>query len=218
VISIPDPDVVFTDVGLAALGGFFAWRLARDSRPGMLVMAGLASAAFWGAAFHAFFPHKTTTTAGFVIWLLVAFSIAVVAESLLDMALGVLLARRTPGDSPGNPKTRRVIVLLYCVLFAVVVLFIDESFSTIAGLYAPVLVLALSAALYKALRTGNPTWTLISSGLALSMLAGLLQQTGVAIHPTYFDHNAVYHVVQGAALVLLYLGFRARRADSPARA
>jgi hypothetical protein len=36
----------------------------------------------------------------------------------------------------------------------------------------------------------------------------VLQQAGVAVHPVYFDHNAVYHLVQAVALVLLYLGFR----------
>ncbi len=51
-------------------------------------------------------------------------------------------------------------------------------------------------------------WTLIALGLALSVGAALLQQLEVALHPVYFDHNAVYHVVQACALVLLYLGFR----------
>ena len=41
----------------------------------------------------------------------------------------------------------------------------------------------------------------------------MLQQLEIALHPVYFDHNAVYHVVQAAALVLLFLGFR-RTADS----
>ena len=41
----------------------------------------------------------------------------------------------------------------------------------------------------------------------------VLQQLEVALHPVYFDHNAVYHAVQAAALVVLYLGFR-RVADS----
>ena len=29
----------------------------------------------------------------------------------------------------------------------------------------------------------------------------------MSIHPEHFDHNAVYHVLQGVALVLLYRGF-----------
>jgi hypothetical protein len=47
----------------------------------------------------------------------------------------------------------------------------------------------------------------------------VLQLAKVAVHPTYFNHNAVYHVVQGAALVLLDQGFRrAPSAGAPAGA
>lgn len=214
-IPIPDPDVVFTDLGLAALGAYLGWRLRRERRPGGIVMMGLASAALWGALFHAFFPAKTATTAGFAVWLLVAFSIAVVAGSLLDMALTILFARFAPG---ARPPIRRAIVLGYCSLFAVIVVFVDESFATVTRLYAPTVLLMFVAAQYQASRPGNATWMLISGGLALSMLAALLQQARIAVHPVYFDHNALYHVVQAAALVLLYFGFRARRADSPVRA
>jgi hypothetical protein len=30
----------------------------------------------------------------------------------------------------------------------------------------------------------------------------------VALHPVYFDHNAVYHLVQSVAIVVLYLGWK----------
>jgi hypothetical protein len=221
-MTIHDPDVVFTDLGLALLGGFFAWRLGRDAaagrgmmaHSGVLIMAGLASAAFWGAIFHAFFPAKTATTAGFVIWLLVAFSIALVAESLLALALLVL----TPGGSPGKHKLRRGVVLGYCLLFAFFILFIDESFTTVVRFYGPVLVLMLVAAMVMAFRTGSRAWAFIAVGLGLSAIAALLQQAKLAIHPVYFDHNAVYHVLQAAALVVLYFGFRDRRTDPAVRA
>jgi hypothetical protein len=204
VIAIPDPDVVFTDLGLAALGAYLGWRLWRERAPGVVVMLGLASAALWGAMFHAFFPAKTATTAGYIVWLFVAFAIAVVAESLLDMALTMLFARLARG-------VRRAIVLGYCVLFAVVILFVDESFTTITRLYAPTVLLMLGVAQYQASRSRNARWMLVSGGLALSVLAALLQQARISIHPVYFDHNALYHVVQAAALVLLYFGFRAVR-------
>ena len=208
-IAIPDPDVVFTDLGLAALGGYFAWRLR--GRTGMMVMAGLASAAFWGAMFHAFFPAQTATTGGYGIWLLVAFSIAVVAESLLDFGLRILVDRLSPRASARNTRVRRGVVFGYCIFFAAIVLFVDESFSTIVRVYAPILLLALIASLVA-------RWWYIASGLVMAALASLLQQARVALHPVYFDHNAVYHVLQAVALVLLYWGFHGRRADQTARA
>jgi hypothetical protein len=38
----------------------------------------------------------------------------------------------------------------------------------------------------------------------------------VVLHPVYFDHNALYHVVQGIALVMIYVGFLRVAASAPA--
>jgi hypothetical protein len=204
-ITIHEPDVVFTDLGLAVLGAWFAWRLASGPGSGplgkvpALLMAGLASAAFWGAVFHAFFPEDTATLAGFIAWIPVTLSIVVAAASLLELGLRVLApALRQP--------IRRWIVAAYAGAFVAVVLLVDESFTTIVRFYVPALLLFLAGATARALRGGG--WILIALGLTLSAVAALLQQLEVALHPVYFDHNAVYHLVQAGALVLLYLGFR----------
>src|SRR5881296_1987175 len=101
-ISIPKPDVVFTDLGLAILGAYLGWRLwtARGAgmlpRTGVVVVGGLASAAFWGAIFHAFFPANTATPPGFIVWLAVALSILVVAAALLELGLRIAAPRLAP--------------------------------------------------------------------------------------------------------------------------
>lgn len=200
-----EPAVVLTDLALAILGAVLCWRL---TGLGAVLMGGLASAAFWGAIFHAFFPDRTATPLGFIAWLPVALSILIVAAALLTLALSIL--------APSLPVSlRRTIVAIYAVGFASIVLFIDESFSTIVRLYGPTLVLGLAAAAFQAIRTRTGGrwglgWALVALGLAVSAAAALVQQSRVALHPVYFDHNAVYHVVQGGALVLLYLGFHER--------
>ena len=62
-MRIHDPDVVYTDLGLALLGAYLAWRLRRNELAtiGAVLMVGLASAALWGAVFHAFFPAGRAT-------------------------------------------------------------------------------------------------------------------------------------------------------------
>ena len=45
-------------------------------------------------------------------------------------------------------------------------------------------------------------------GLALTFVAAAVQQLHIALHPVYFNHNALYHVIQGIAIVLLFLGAR----------
>ena len=212
-ITIHEPDVVFTDLGLAVLGAWFAWRLASVPRSGplgkapALLMAGLASAAFWGAVFHAFFPEDTATLPGFIAWIPVTLSIVVAAATLFGLGLRVLAPAL-------RQQIRRWLVTAYAGAFAAVVLLVDESFTTIVRFYVPALLLFLAAATARALRHGGG-WTLIALGLTLSAVAALLQQLEVALHPVYFDHNAVYHLVQAAALVLLFLGFR-RVAESSA--
>jgi hypothetical protein len=205
-ITIHDADVVFTDLGLALLGAWFAWRLWHQgndwlSRSGSMVMAGLASAAFWGSLFHAFFPDDTSTTPGFVAWIPVALSILLAAATMLALALRLLAPRLWA-------RLGRTIVAAYALAFTGTVLLVDESFGSIVRFYGPALLLFLAGAGVQAIRTGSRAWRLIAGGLLLSVVAALLQQAEVAFHPEYFDHNAVYHVVQSIALVILYLGFR----------
>ena len=204
-MTIHDPDVVLTDLALAALGAWFAWRL-RGARFGELrlspvvLMAGLAGAAFWGALFHAFFPENTTTLPGRLAWIPVTLSIVVAAAMLLEMGLRLLVPRIDDG-------IRRGVVGAYAGAFALVVVLVDESFTTIVRFYVPALLLLLVMASIRAARAGGG-WTPIAVGLACSAGAAVLQQMRVALHPAYFDHNAVYHVVQAAALVILYIGFK----------
>ena len=40
--------------------------------------------------------------------------------------------------------------------------------------------------------------------VGISLFAALVQQLRVALHPVYFNHNALYHVLRAAAL---FLGF-----------
>jgi hypothetical protein len=211
-LSIHEPDVAITDLGLAVLGGYFGWRLSTTLRKGgegpgeplrkagLVIMVGLASAALFGAIFHAFFPAKTASPPGRLAWVPVVLSIVAVAATLLWLALSLLAPRLSPGITRG-------VLLVYCVTFVAVALLVDDSFTGIVRFYGPVLILALIASAVKAARTRSVPWALIAGGFAISIVAALLQQAGVSIHPRYFNHNAVYHVVQGIALVLLYYGF-----------
>lgn len=206
-VTVHDPDVAFTDLGLAILGAYLGWRLwsapGRRTllKTGALLMGGLASAALWGAVFHAFFPAGTATPAGFLAWVPVGLSIVVAASAMLDLSLRLLVPRM-------QFRVRRSIVATYAICFALVVLLVDESFSSIVYFYTPALLLLLIAAGRQSIRSRDTGWTLIAIGLIMSAGAAMLQQAKVAVHPVYFDHNAVYHVVQGIALVFLYFGWR----------
>jgi hypothetical protein len=134
-------------------------------------------------------------------WVPVVLSILVVAAALLGLGLRVSAPRLAA-------RARQAIVGAYAAAFAAVALLIDASFSTIVRFYAPILLLFLIVAGWQAVRSRSAGWTLIAASFAVSLLAAALQQARVSVHPEHFDHNAVYHVLQGMALVLLYRGFR----------
>ena len=77
----------------------------------------------------------------------------------------------------------------------------------IVRFYGPAVLFFLVVAAREVMRARSG-WMLITAGIVVSLGAAVIQQARVAIHPVYFDHNAVYHVVQAGAVVLLYLGFR----------
>jgi hypothetical protein len=205
--ALHDPDVVLTDVGLALLGAYLGWRLWRASsgmklrKAGAVLMAALASAALWGAIFHAFFPQGTGTRTGRLAWMPVSLSIVAASATMFNLALRIM----APGLAP---HIRRCGVAAYGASFAAVVLLVDNSYRSIVSFYVPALLLLLLASGQQLIRQGGWGWTLITTGLLLSGAAAVLQQLRVSIHPVYFDHNAVYHVVQSIALVFLYFGWR----------
>jgi hypothetical protein len=211
---IHDPDVAGTDAALALLSAGLGWRLWVDAagrrlpRAGAVLLGALASAAGWGAIFHAFFPAGTATPSGSLAWKPVALSIVMAGAIMLDLGVGLLLPRL-------SGTLRGLVVLLYAAAFAAVVMLLDDSFASIVRFYVPTLILLLLAAARQAARSQSVGWRLILSGLLLSAAAAGLQQARVALHPVYFDHNAVYHLVQTIAVVFLYLGWR--RAPDPAR-
>ena len=211
---IHDPDVAGTDAALAVLAAYLGWRLWRKAagrglqRTGAILLAALASAAGWGAIFHGFFPGGTSTVPGSLAWKPVALSIVVAAATMLDLGLGLLLPRLAV-------RLRRSVVVAYAAVFAAVVLVLDDSFTSIVRFYVPTLILLLLAAGWQAGRSHSLGWRLILTGLLLSAGAAGLQQTRVALHPVYFNHNAVYHLVQTIAVIFLYLGWRRAPDQAP---
>jgi hypothetical protein len=45
-------------------------------------------------------------------------------------------------------------------------------------------------------------------GMVLTLVAAYVQQRRIAVHPVYFNHNALYHLVQAIALALLFMASR----------
>lgn len=199
-----DPDVTLTDYGLAILCAAFLWRLWRGRGLGLpgpwlaLFFAGTGTAAVLGGTVHGFFPLEGTRTHD-LLWTgtLIALGVAAFAA----WGLGARLVLRD-GLARGLIGLTALVFLGYVAL----VLAGYREFRVAILHYAPATVFLLLAVLVAHRRRPDPGFRLAAAGLVLSFVAAVLQQLGVGVHPVRLDHNALYHLLQAGALLLLYVG------------
>jgi hypothetical protein len=182
-----EPMTVVTDY---LLGGVAAWlslvlfRSAQTSRRLWAVaFAALAAAAFLGGTWHGFLQSNllwkaTTLSAGVASFGMVAGSAyAVFSGPLRAFALTAALAKLVVYS----------VWMLSHDAFLYVVIDTGIAFIVVAALH-----------LWK---WNGP----ILAGVAVSIAGALVQASGFKLHE-HFNHNDLYHVIQIAALVLLYRG------------
>jgi hypothetical protein len=205
--TMTEPDVTLTDYGLALECALFAFWLyshgdrRAPTRPWFVLFFGsIAVATLTGGTVHGFFLD--TESMGYrILWplTLVAGGVAALATWTIGAKLGV------------SEKTERWIItlailetVLYC---ATVLLFSQEFYITVINYLFPTLfLLVVLHKLYRHMRIRELGIGAI--GLVLTFVAAGAQQGQVALHPLYFNHNAVYHTIQAAALLMIFWAAR----------
>lgn len=198
--SMHEPLVALTDLALFLIALYCAWRLPRGEggfvKQFRYQFIFLGTAALFGALFHAFFPLKDATLSGLIVWLLVCGSIGGTAYTMVLVMTESLVTQRR--------KLLRNIFLALLAFFLVVIAFYKRTYDVVLTFYAPVLLLYFVYACVHALH--NRGWKIVAFGLFLSIGAGVLQGSGIAIG--VLDHNTLYHIVQAAALFVLLRGYQ----------
>jgi len=182
-----EPMTVLTDYALGAVAAWLSFLLFRhpqtSRRLWALAFAALAAAAFLGGTWHGFLHSDllwkaTTLSAGVASFGMVAGSAhAVFQRALRNAILVAALAK----------------LVVYCGWmmvhdeFIYVVIDTGIAFIVVAALH-----------LWK---WNGP----ILAGVAVSIGAALVQASGLKLHE-HFNHNDLYHVIQIAAVLLLYRG------------
>lgn len=201
-MNLLEPAVALTDLGLTIENAIFVGLLARlptsettARRWWMLFFAGLALAALLGFISHGFLADKDSSLHT-AVWTTVLLAIGAVA--LAAWAIG---AQQLWPDR-AQRVTRAAI--LYSVLYAAVVLAGFRQFFLAIAFYLPATLFLLTALIVRHRR--NPATYLRAGviGLLLTLIAALVQQAGIALHRAHFDHNALYHLIQAVALLLVY--------------
>ena len=206
-MTLIEPDVALTDFGLAAecalFAGWLQWRTLRDSplrRWFVVLFAALGIGALLGGITHGFFPDAQAH-ASRIVWIATLIAIGVAALASWAVGAHVLFAK----------TTARWLVMAAALLFALnvaVVLSVSQSFLVAIAFYAPAIVFALIAFVLAYRASGNPSMLLAVAGIVLSLIAAVIQQTQTGIVALGLSYNALYHLVQAAGLLLIFLTAR----------
>ena len=184
-----EPTTVLTDYALAAVAAWLSFSLFKEPQKARrwwaLAFAALAAGAVLGGTWHGFLRadllwKATTLSVGVASFGMVAGSAhAVFSGTARTLILTAALAKLLVYSG----------WMLFHDRFLYVVIDTGIAFIVVAALH-----------LWK--RNGP-----ILAGVAVSVVAGLVQASGFKLHE-HFNHNDLYHVIQIAAMWLLYRGAR----------
>ena len=202
---LAEPDVTLTDYCLAIECAVFAVILHR--RPPALLRgwfvifyAAVGAASLLGGTVHGFFPDPDSTGQR-LLWPATLLAVGLAGLAIWGLAAGLQFARPTARLVTGAAG-------LAFLCYAAVVLFVSQGFWVAIVYYLPASAAFLAVLLARYARTSDRRLIPAMTGIVLSFAASAIQQLGIVVHPLYFDHNALYHLLQAVALLLIFLSAR----------
>jgi hypothetical protein len=202
-----EPAVTLTDYALAIECAVFVTALSRlNARDRELCFwfvvffASAGAASVLGGTVHGFFLAASSPGRR-ILW--PATILAILATSLAAWNIGAVL----------QLEERKAIVvrglaIAQLVLFSLVVLLVTSKFYVGIIAYLPSTLFLLFALLTTYRRRPDRAIRWGVTGLALTLVAAAVQQLRVGSRSNYFNHNVLYHVIQGAALGMIFVAAR----------
>jgi hypothetical protein len=195
---------MITDFVMGALALVLAFRLWGGAGAGGQISVGLWSAAFFltavasfiGGAYHGFIEWMPGTS-GRLVW--------TTTQRATGAGSACLLAAAVVAATSGTLQHVLLAVASVKLLVFIWASARRDTFSLVIVDYGSALVAILLAAWFIRPTGLTPATWWISAGVAVSAAAGTIQWARLAPHPR-FNHNDLFHVVQMAALYLLYRG------------
>jgi hypothetical protein len=213
-MTITEPAVTLTDYALAIECAVFVLLLMRRDAGDrtlrfwfVVFFASAGAASLLGGTVHGFFPDAASNGRQ-ILWQVTLLAILVTSLAAWNIGAALLL-------SPRTARIVRVLAIAQLLIFSFVVLFVRHEFfiAIIAYLPATLFLLIGLVGAYRSRRLSALRWGI--TGLGLTFLAAAVQRLHIAVHPHYFDHNALYHVIQGSALWMIFLAARALSSARP---
>jgi uncharacterized protein DUF6962 len=213
-VTLLEPDVALTDLGLAiecaVLAAWLHWRApaGRPLRTWFVVFfAALGIGALLGGIAHGFLPDIRSTIYG-IVWSATLLAIGIAALASWAIGARLLFSERA---------AKRVLVLagLLFIVYVATVLLLSQSFAVAIAYYVPAAAFLLIAFVVTHLRRPRNYLVAGIAGLVLSFAAAAIQQTEVGM--LGLSHNALYHLVQAAALLLIFAAARGLTREATCR-
>jgi hypothetical protein len=202
-----EPDVTLTDYGLALECAILAaaLRLGPTCRQelrnaGIFFFVSLGVSAITGGTVHGFYPDPQTPESRW-LWQLTLQSIGLAAFSTWRLAAGILASGRAA-------RWLALAAFPQLVLYSTGALLFTQEFWITFTIYLPAALLLLAAFCRAVWCNGQRFLLLGVASSVLSFTSCFLQFMRIGIHPVYFNHNALAHVVQAVALVGQFLVIR----------
>lgn len=202
-VPIAEPAVTLTDFALTLECAAFAWAFQRGRQAGdrlgtwfvvFFCAAGLAALA--GGITHGFLVDDASLVHG-LVWDATLLAIGVTA--LAAWMIGARLVLRA-----ALARGVRTTALTLFVAYAAAVASGVDTFLIAISAYLPAALFLLAVFGTHYVRTRRPAFLPGMVGVALTFVAAGVQQAGIGLHPVWFDHNALYHIIQAAALWFLF--------------
>ncbi|HEY3064158.1 MAG TPA: hypothetical protein VGL09_00040 [Methylomirabilota bacterium] len=198
---LAEPDIALTDWGLAVEAALMTVFVRAAGRAAVRVwwtvfFSATALGALLGGVVHGFLTDPTSVVAT-VLWRL----------TLLVIGVTTLAAWAIGAYAFGNPIAVTWIVRAAVAVFAgyaVVVLLVIDAFAVAIAHYVPAALFLLAALIHSYRRWAAPPILAGVIGLLLLFVGSSVQLLHIGVHPVYFTHNALYHAIEGVALLGLY--------------
>jgi len=203
---IAEPDVALTDYALFVESVLFCfWIYARNrshplTRWFLLLFGSIALASAFGGTVHGFLTNPQSPVSR-AFWYATMILLGLTALSEFGIAARMSFAARAA-------KFVVVAALAIFGLYVATVLFWNAEFRLAILDYLVGLVFLSVAFVYAYAHTREASIALGVLGLVLTVVASVLQQARVSPHPRYFNHNALYHLLQAIALFFIYRAAR----------
>ena len=203
---ILEPAVTLTDYALAIENAILGWLLCRSARQNeakrwlavLFVFIGLA--ALLGGTVHGFLPDSHGL-AHEVLW-----RATIVTIGLVALAAAMAAAAICCGQVVKRLVAR--IAIMGIAAYCIAVLFFTQEYRAAIIVYLPATVFLLASFVAAYMRRPSKEMLSGAAGMALTLVAAVVQQSRVTVPVLQLDHNALYHIIQAIALLLVYVGAR----------